>query len=110
MAGCGVGEMAALAKVLPLKEVDLARPWHQEVFMSDASEQGGAVVRCLCSEEEAREEGRWAPRGGWTVYSGDAEELERRRAGLGAAGLLGGCCWTGGGGKQRGGRPAEGAI
>ena len=81
--------MAALAKALPLIEVNLIKPWFNQVFMSDASEEGGAVVRTLCQEEEAREEGRWAPRGGWTVYSGDAEELERRRAGLDAAGQPG---------------------
>ena len=78
-----------LAKVLPLIKVSLIKSWFNQVFMFDALEAGGAVMHTLCQEEEARDEGLWAPRGGWTVYSGDAVDLERRRAGLDAAGQLG---------------------
>ena len=39
------------------------------------------MIHTEASQEELREEGRWAPRGGWTVFTGNPEELERRNVG-----------------------------
>ena len=71
-------ELETAARVVPFIVVDLAAPWHEIAQMTDASEEGGAVVETKASHSELAEEGRWAPRGGWTLYTGRPEELERR--------------------------------
>eukprot|EP00974_Lingulodinium_polyedra_P077827 7534348-Lingulodinium_polyedra.AAC.1 len=59
----------------------MGQAWSERVLMTDASEEGGAVIECQAPLEQVREEARWAPRGGWTLFTGDQAELDRRRHG-----------------------------
>ena len=75
-------EMMAAAKILPVIFVDLTLPWSREVLMSDASYEGAGVVSTHADISEILEESRWCPRGGWTLFTGNEEELGRREVSL----------------------------
>ena len=65
-------ELACAAAVAPLVHADLAAQWHNEVYMYDASELGGAVIATTASVSELRAEARWATRAGWCVCGSEA--------------------------------------
>jgi hypothetical protein len=75
-------ELETAEMVLPLLEVDLASPWLGYAIQTDASESAGAMVASPALAAWMHEESRWAARGGWTCFTGDAEELRRREISL----------------------------
>ena len=71
-------EIEIARRLLPFIVCDLAAEWDEKVQMADASEEGGAVIMTVATLQEVKEEARWSPRGGWTIFTGRPEELERR--------------------------------
>ena len=56
-------ELQVACWVLTFIIANLDAAWDPEVLMTDASEEGGAVVATQAEAERIREEARWAPRG-----------------------------------------------
>ena len=61
-------ELAVAVALAPLIKIDLRQPWSPTVFMTDASEEGGAVVETIATTSEMHLEGRQCVRGGWERY------------------------------------------
>jgi len=72
-------ELRVAEQILPLITLDLCAPWVKTITQTDASEEGGAAVVAEANTRLLREESRWALRGGWTVFTGQPEEIARRQ-------------------------------
>jgi len=72
-------ELLAAAVALLLVGQDLTMGWNPNVYLFDASTEGGGVCATEATLSEVKSEAKWAVRGGWTKYLADPDFFEHYR-------------------------------